>query len=198
MPKLEHYYPRLKVTSEPASEPVTTAEFRTFAQYEDTDQDTLIDSLIKTARRKVERDCDIALITQTRKAYYSDFPCDDWMEFHVYPVSAVSVSYEDENGATQTLSSSLYTTDFDNLPPRLKLISGQVFPQTEYGVLQAVTVTLTCGFGSASSVPEEAKTAIKFLAREWFYNRCPTGETGSVGGTYGALCDLLRWRPAII
>lgn len=193
---IAQFYPTLKVTVEPSTEPVSLPEFKTFAQYEDTDQDDLMTSLLKAARRKVERDCDVALITQTRQLRMDEFPCESAFEIHLAPVSAVVITYEDTASATQTFSASNYTTDFVNLPPRVALVCGATWPCTA-DELGAVTVTVTAGYGAAAAVPEEAKTAIKLLAREWFYNRCPTGETGAgIDMAYGSLCDCLRWRPS--
>lgn len=192
---LAAYYPRLAVSVEPTSEPVTLAEFKVFAQYEDSDQDALITSLLKAARRKVERDCDISLITQTRVMKLDAFPCGDSIEIHMHPVTAVAVSYLDTAGASQTFSSGSYSTDFINLPPRIVLNDGVVWPETQT-VANAATVTITTGYASATAVPDEAKLALLLLAREWFYGRCASGEVGDgVTMAYGALCHQLRWRP---
>lgn len=200
MTDLLAYYPRLAVSVAPVAEPVTAAEFKVFAQYEDTDQDALIASLITAARSKVEHDCDLALMPQTRVMRLDKFPTNsDTIQIHLHPVTAVVVTYDDENGDNQTLASSNYTIDLTNLPPRLKLISTAVWPTTEFGTTNAVTLTITAGYTNADAVPATAKLAINLLAREWFYGRCATGEVGD-GATmaYGALCNQLRWRPAII
>ncbi|TXH56417.1 MAG: hypothetical protein E6Q97_06455 [Desulfurellales bacterium] len=198
----QHRYPTLKVTSEPASEPVTAAEALFFAQHEagDSDSTTLMTSLVKAARRKVERDASVALITQTRTAVLDSFPPADWQEFHVWPVQSATVSYVDENGDTQTWSSGLWQSDFQNIPPRIGPVDGETWPDTASNTFQAVTFTLVCGYGaSASSVPEEAKLAIKLLAKEWFWNRCPTGEVGqNIQYAYGAMIDAISWRPQVV
>lgn len=195
---LEHHYPTLTVTSEPATEPVTAAEALFYAQYEggDADSTTLMTALVKAARRMVERDASVALITQTRAAKFSRFPSGEWQHFPVRPVSAAVVTYLDEEGDSQTWSSSLWQLDTYSIPPRVGPVDGETWPSTQTGTFNAVTFSLTCGYGSASSVPEEAKLAIKLLAREWFYNRCPTGEVGSgIQVAYGAMINLLSWRP---
>jgi hypothetical protein len=56
---------RLRLTTAPASEPVTLAEAKDYARVDTSDSDTLITSLIKVARRRVESETGLALITQT-------------------------------------------------------------------------------------------------------------------------------------
>lgn len=197
---LHHYYATLKTTVEPAIEPVTVVEALAYAQYEgsDTPSSDLMTSLIKTARRKVEHDASVALITQTRVAKFDRFPC-DIQEIHVVPVQTVAITYLDSAGAAQTLGASFYQTDIHNTPPRVAPAWGQTWPVTASGTFGSVTLTIVCGYGTlASSVPEEAKTAIKLLCREWFWNRCPTGEVGdSISMAYGSLINTLSWRPSL-
>lgn len=64
----------VKITTEPTVEPLTTAEFHTFAEIDTgyTDHDAaIIPNAIKSARQIVERYLNRALITQTITAYYS-------------------------------------------------------------------------------------------------------------------------------
>lgn len=56
---------RLRLVSDAASEPVTTAELMDFARIDVDPGGTLLASLIKAARRRVERDTGLALLTQT-------------------------------------------------------------------------------------------------------------------------------------
>lgn len=198
---LQHHYATLKTTVEPTVEPVTVEEALAYAEFEDTTDTTraeLMRGLIVAARRKVERDASVALVTQTRVAKFDCFPtCEQ--EFHVVPIQSVAIAYLDSAGDSQTWSSSDYQTDFHNIPPRVAPVDGQTWPVTKTGTLKAVTFTLVCGYGdSADDVPEEAKLAIKLLAKEWFWNRCPTGEVGhDIRFAYGALVDQLSWRPML-
>ena len=56
---------RLRLTTAPSVEPVTLAEAKDFARVDTSDSDTLLTSLIKVARRRVENETGLALITQT-------------------------------------------------------------------------------------------------------------------------------------
>lgn len=198
---LQHHYATLVTTVEPTVEPVTVEEALAFAEDEsgDSTRAEIMRGLLVAARRKVERDAAVALITQTRVAKFDCFPCAEWQEFHVVPIQSVAITYLDSDGDSQAWSSSEYQTDFHNIPPRIAPVDGETWPVTASGTLKAATFTLVCGYGdSADDVPEEAKLAIKLLAKEWLWNRCPTGEVGhDIRFAYGALVDQLSWRPML-
>lgn len=198
---LQHHYATLVTTVEPTVEPVTVAEALAFAEFEaeDATRAEIMRGLLVTARRKVERDAAVALITQTRVAKFDCFPDFDVQEFHVVPVQSVAITYLDADGDSQTWSTSNFQVDTHNIPPRVAPVDGETWPVTATGTMNAATFTLVCGYGaSADSVPEEAKTAIKLLAKEWFWNRCPTGEVGqSILMAYGSLINTLSWRPLL-
>lgn len=195
---LQHHYPTLKVTVEPTVEPVTVAEAAAWAEYEgdETAKLDLMSSLIVAARRKVERDASVALITQTRVAKFDCFNgCEQRLP--VAPIQSVAITYLDSAGASQTWGTSYYQIDDHNLPPRVAPVSGQTWPTTATGTFEAATFTIVCGYGNtAADVPEEAKTAIKILVRDWFWGRCASGEVLDVNANgYWALVSAISWRP---
>lgn len=186
-----HLYPTLKTTVEPDIEPVTLAEAAAYAEYEgdEAEKNDQITSLITAARRKVERDAAVALITQTRQAKFDCFPCGP-QKFPVSPIQSVAITYLDSAGATQTWGTSNYQVDDHNPPPRVAPVWNTTWPTTASGAFEAATFTLVCGYGdSASDVPEEAKTAIKRLVKEWFWGECHCEEA------YLALINDISWRP---
>jgi uncharacterized phiE125 gp8 family phage protein len=195
---LAHHYPTLKTTVEPAVEPVTLAEASAYADYEgnETSKNELISSLIVAARRKVERDAGLALITQTRQAKFDCFPC-GYQRFPVAPIQSVAITYLDGDGASQTWGTSNYQLDDHNMPPRVAPVNGVVWPTTKTGTFEAATFTLVCGYGAdVADVPEEAKTAIKLLVRDWFWGRCASGEVLDLNANgYWALISNISWRP---
>jgi uncharacterized phiE125 gp8 family phage protein len=195
---LEHHYPTLTVTVEPALEPVTLPEAMAYAEYEGDEESKkdLMRSLLVTARRKVERDAAVALITQTRVAKFSCFPRCGEQAFPVAPVQTVAITYLDIAGASQTWGTSNYQVDTTSRPPRVAPVWNQIWPVTSYGTFNAATFTIVCGYGdTADLVPEEAKTAIKLLAKTWFWNRCVGVVTDEIDGQYMALIGELSWRP---
>lgn len=197
-PHLHQRYPNLSVTGEPAVEPVDVSDAMEFAQYEDCDEAStrLMASLLVAARRLVERDATVALITQERTATYDRFP--QHIELRIAPIQSIdSITYIDAAGASQALASSAYQSDLSNIPPRIVPASGQCWPSTQCDRLAAVSVVFTAGYGdTAADVPEESKLAIKLLAKEWFWNRCAMGDVGrNVQRVYGSLIETLSWRP---
>ena len=61
----DHMRLSLKLTSEPANEPVATADAKNYLRVDTSDDDTLIASMVKAARNTVEGYTKRALITQT-------------------------------------------------------------------------------------------------------------------------------------
>lgn len=201
MRDLAFIYPTLSLSTPPAIEPVTVEEGLAFFQYEGTDAASAATALsaLKTARIKVERDAAIALITQGRQIRLDSFPpCE--LELRIAPIQAVaSVQYRDGNNVLQTLAADQYQADTHSRPGRIAPAPGVCWPATPCGVMNAVTITLTVGYGpAASDVPEDAKFAIKLLAREWFWGRCASGEVGErIGSAYASLITGLSWRPQV-
>lgn len=165
----------LTVTTAPTSEPVTLAEAKNhlLVASSTTDDDVYITSLIAMARRYVEQKTKLRLITQTLTMTMDDFPrCGDRIiHFPVGPVQSISsISYYDENGASQTLSSSLYETDVASRYARIGEVDGESWPDTK-NKLNAVSVVFVAGFGAASAVPQDLKGAMLLLIGHWFENR---------------------------
>lgn len=172
-----------KVTGQPAVEPLSLAEAKAHLRVDGVDEDDLISSLIVAARRHAESFTGRRLITQTVTWNLDRF--DDCALARVacaFPLQAVaSIAYVDTAGASQPLATSVYEADTggDDTPGRIRLKDGQSWPDTA-DVLNAVTVTLTAGYGAtASSVPEPIRQAIRLMVGHWFRNR----ETVVTGAT---------------
>src|SRR4051812_10578846 len=125
----------LQKTVEPATEPLTLTEAKLHLRVDATDDDSLITSLITVAREMVETATNRQIVSATWKLSMDCFPSGwsshsgrliedqgglrysdglrQWqgnvIKLPRSPVASVSsVTYVDPNGATQTLSSSLY------------------------------------------------------------------------------------------
>lgn len=149
----------LIVTDEPAAEPVVKADVKTQLRLDGTDNDTMIDSLIIVARQTVEAILKKKLITTGVRAGYDILPA--LISLPLAPVlSITSVTYLDDDGDTQTLSSSLYNTDLESEPARIAIAESASYP-TPANRPGAVKVNYTVGYGaSASDVPQAIKQAI--------------------------------------
>lgn len=184
----------------PASEPVSATDAKTFVRQDSSADDTLIGTLITSARMWVENYLNRSLITQTwvQRIDYG-FPCHIWLR-RVPAIAITSIAYLDTAGDSQTLSSSVYSLDQYREPHALVYLAyGQTWPATQY-VRQAVTVTYTAGYGANSTdVPQAIITAIKQLILHWYDNRNPV-VTGTVSKSMEmmlkAILDPYRVFPA--
>ncbi len=91
---------------------------------------------------------------------------------------AVTVSATDGGGAdTQSITaaaqndeSTVYTVDATSEPARIEPVPSQSWPDTQ-DVLNAVQVDFVAGYGAASAVPENAKSAIKMMVADMYEHR---------------------------
>ena len=197
-----------KVTSAPATEPLTLTELRTWLRLPTsfTSDDTLITELIKEARLFIERHTARALITQTIEQYFDSFPVATErdrlglngrvLELYIAPViSITSITYIPTDGNPTSYSGTLNSSNYylDNISglnsgswPRITLKKGETWPVVE-SYPNAVKVTYQAGYGSASDVPGVLKKAIYRLAGRWYY-----GRKGNDEADFNAVADLLR------
>lgn len=145
---------------EPGAEPVTTADAKAFARVDVSDDDALIDGLIKSAREFVEGYIHRALITQTLEYRRRGF--ESYIPLPMPPLQSVgSVKYTDPDGVQQTLDTSIYTIDVNAVPGAIRLAHGQSWPSLR-NEANNVLITYTCGYGAAGDdVPAPIVTAIK-------------------------------------
>lgn len=162
-----------QVTVAPTVEPVSLVEAKKHLRVEITDDDDLINALIKAAREHCEMFTKRAFITQTIVMKMDCFPSGrQFLLPRPKAISITSIQYIDEDGATQTFSSGSYTLDSSSEPARVALLPDEEWPDTQDDRINAVTVTFTAGYGAtAASVPSRAKQAILLLIGHWYENR---------------------------
>ncbi|WP_432473331.1 head-tail connector protein [Amphritea sp. HPY] len=167
--------PIVTVTS-PVEDPITLPDARVQCQMDVDliDENPLIESLIKAAVDFCEKHTNRPLITQ-EKQYIGTFS--SLVELVPNLLSVETISYIDDAGNPKTLDPSTYHVDIAS-------IVGQVIPLEPWpGVKsnhpQPVTVSFTCGYGDAESVPESIKQCIRLLVGHWFRNREAVGQSSS-------------------
>lgn len=190
------------LTVPPAGEPITLAEAKLHLRVDFSEDDTLIQALITSARQTAEDITRRAFITQTWKLVLDQFPApgvnigsanwygpqwgnspgplttlraDGRTGFEIFlahdPIVSVdSIAYIDQYGVTQTLASNQYKLDNISAPARILPAYGTTWPTTR-NEINAVTVTYTCGYGSASDVPESIKSWMKLRIGAMYENR---------------------------
>lgn len=128
----------------PGEEPVSLAEAKTWCRIDADDEDGLVNALIAAARLHVESLTGRALVTQTWRLTL-DAPASLLVELPVVPVSAI-VSGPD--GAVLQGDAVLLAAPVD-----------------------ALSLDYTAGYGAASAVPADLKTAVLALVAFWFEYR---------------------------
>lgn len=163
----------LVIDTAPTVEPVSLDEAKTHLRVTDPDDDTYITNLIKAARGAAEAFTRRAFITQTLDLALDRFPLGIG-EPIVTPrpnlISVTSIVYNDQNGDSQTWSSSKYTVDIKNKPGRIFPAFNEVYPTTR-GHVNDVTVKFVAGYGAAADVPESVRQAILLIIGHLYNNR---------------------------
>ena len=160
-----------KVTTEPASEPLTTVEVKNYLKVDFTDDDDLIDILIMSARQWVEKHCNIGLLPQTITEVYDTWPTGRGWDLSVSPLRSVTaISYKDSAGATQTWASGNYTVDDYQLPSRIQRGYGVTSP-TLHDSFNAVSAVYTVGYDDASGIPAPIRMAMFLTIADAYENR---------------------------
>jgi uncharacterized phiE125 gp8 family phage protein len=184
----KHLNAAYTVTVEPTAEPITLNELKDRLRVTTCDFDTELAQLGEAGRKQVEYDAHTKLMTQTLTLSLDDFPIGDVIELRQLPVSSVtSITYIDEDVASQTFSSALYRTELNGQPARIVLLEDQSWEDVEPRYPAAVTVTFVAGYATAAAVPVEAKLAIV----EWC--RMHWGDCDGDGAKYKNLINSIAW-----
>ena len=160
----------LTLVTGPTVEPLSVEDVKLHSRIDEDDDDILILSKIKGARREAENFTHRTLITTTFDWRLDGFPA--WFCVPVPPLQSVtSIKYIDENGTEQTLSSSNYDVDTFSEPGRITPAYDQVWPSTR-AVVNSVTVRFVAGYGStAASVPEDIRNAMHLNISDLYEHR---------------------------
>jgi uncharacterized phiE125 gp8 family phage protein len=175
---------------EPSVEPITLNELKDRLRIASCDFDSEILDLLKAARRQVEHDAHIRLITQTVELSLDVFPLGDTIELRQLPVQSVtSVKYINDFDQTEsTFSAALYNVDLLTKPARITLLEDEDWEDTEPQWPAAVKVRFVAGYGDTSaSVPVEAKLAmVEWVRSHW-------GDCSGDMVKYKNLVNTLAW-----
>ena len=160
-----------KVTTPPASEPVTLAEAKLHLKVDTSADDTLISALIAAARQHLERHCNSVFVTQTITEIWDSFYKRNHMS--VAPVQSItSYQYKPEGETTtySTTDAQLYGVNIFAKPAYLYKLPDTVYPITE-DVPDAVKAVYVAGYGSAADVPAPIKAAILLVVGDLYEKR---------------------------
>lgn len=157
-------------TAAPGAYPVSLTDMQKHSRIDADDDDASLGAYIAAATRHVENLAGQRLITQTWTQSFSGLA--DRLYLDVAPVSAITgITYYDADNASQTLTSSLYRLQKAREGVYVEQDSGSTYPDT-YVRADAVTVTMTAGYGAAgSATPQELRQAIMLIAAQWYEMR---------------------------
>lgn len=172
----------LSVVTPSTVEPVSIAEVKAHSLIDHNHQDDVIAGFITAARQYCEAYLNRKLTGGTNALRLSmDGFCDPRyvncgvIELPQPPLASstsVAITYTNSTGGTSTFASSDYIVDSYSEPARIAPAWNAIYPVTQQ-VMNAVTITYTAGYSTASEVPQGIRTAIKMLAAHWFESREP-------------------------
>jgi len=182
----------LVLTSQPAVEPLTVDEVKTYLRIDHDDEDCLLASLITSARFQVEAALDLALIIQSWSWTFDAWPKGNALELpigFVQSVQAVRVTARD--GTVSEVSPDQFALEGGRIPPRLVAKSGD-WPKPGVPAL-GIEIAFTAGFGSEpSDVPEPIRQALLMLVAHWYEHRDPAEIGGPATRIPEAVSALLK------
>jgi uncharacterized phiE125 gp8 family phage protein len=157
-----------KVTTAPTETVISTSEAKAWLRVEHSDEDSLVAGLVAYAINAAQNYLSQAFVTQTITETF-----DTWENviLTVHPVQSItSIRYVDNDGATQTLASTKYKADLYAKRCKIMPAYNETWPtlRPESG---AVEVVYVAGYGAASAVPEDIKTALKLMLADVYENR---------------------------
>lgn len=160
------------LVSPPAAEPVTLAEAKAHLRVAHADEDSLISTLIASARRHVEARTGLLLIQQNWTCYADDWPEDGVMALPLAPLIAVDeVAVFGDDDVKAVIDPAHYYVDLASRPPRLLQRGSRVWARPGR-IGNGIAISVTAGFGpSSDAVPAPLREAILQLIAHWFEHR---------------------------
>lgn len=168
----------------PASEPITLNEAKLHLRESENDQDALVLTLIKAARRYAENYTRRVFVERTMELTLDHWPAGHIISVPTPPLQSVSwIKYIDFAGNLQTLDSSLYVVDAYQEPARIQPAYLETWPDIRGGDFNSIQVRYVAGYASGSpsdyrtGLPEELKAWMKTRVADLYENR----ESVSIG-----------------
>ena len=163
--------------------PVTLQEVKDHLRIDVTDDDRLLNSLIYAATAYCEKVANRSFVSRTLDWTLDRFPPATGFYLPRPPVvSVTSITYIDEDGNSDTVSSSNYIVDTDS--GRVALTNAGEWPSVTLRRIAGVTIRYVAGYGTTrSSVPETFRHAVLLVIGDWYEHR----ENSIIGQTSKAV-----------
>jgi len=165
----------------PAREPLTYTQVCEHLRIQTVDEDLdpssieYIDRLIVATRTHLEHSyLNRALITQTWKVYYDEFPSENYINIPFPPLQTVThIKYTDCDGTQTTMTLTTdYLVDATSTPGRLVLPYNESWPSVTLYPKNPIEIQYVCGYGATGeSVPAEIRHAMLLMIADMYENR---------------------------
>lgn len=163
----------------PAEEPLSLAETKVYLRVDNTDEDTLISTLIASARLHVEGITGRAMVDQTWRVLCDDWPVDGQIPLPVAPFSSlVLVNAFDAEGTAVAINLGQFQPETDTQSARL-ILPPAVSDSPALRDINGIEIDYVAGYGTAADVPADLKRACLALVGHWFEHRDAVFVAGS-------------------
>lgn len=163
------------VTVAPAEQPVSRELAKLHVKQQESLDDSIVDLLIEAATQSGENETGRAWVTRTLKLRLAAWPSGGTIYLHKPPViegATVAVTYLDEDGVEQTVSTDVYELVASEWEPALVLKPDQEWPSDiQTGRAYPISVTYQAGYGAAAAVPAVYRGGLLLLLGHLYENR---------------------------
>lgn len=189
--------PKTKIQSLPGALAVSMTTLKTYLRVNGSDEDALLEVMLKSAIKRVENEIKRKLINQTWDIFFDSFPSgskknDHWWDGtregyigdllgHTSPMelpfknisSVTSITYINSAGTENTFTPTNYNVDEATTNSGLiKLKYNKTWPTDTLKTLNAVKVRAVFGYGTGESdVPDDIQMAIMSLVAHMYEHR---------------------------
>jgi uncharacterized phiE125 gp8 family phage protein len=162
----------IRIAEQPAEEPITVAEAKEWARVTISDDDTLIEALIKAMREYAEAYTGRAFVQRQMLLTLDAFPDNGVILLPFPPLLSVdSVKYIDYQGVLQTVDAADYQVDTESEPGRIAPAHLESWDGTRND-FNAVQVLYQAGYAVGS--PADYRQNLPGLLRQWMKARIST------------------------
>lgn len=156
--------------TEPADQVLDLAIIKDHLRIDGTQDDELLRAYLSAATAALELSTGQYLAERTVDIVLDKWPAGDTIKLEAWPVQSIaSVSYTDEDGTTEVLSSSVYVSSLDGIPARLVLKNDQAWPTVTLQEADGVTIRAVVGYSGA--IPDLAIQVLLLTIGLWYENR---------------------------
>ena len=154
------------LVGEPAMEPITLADAKWHLRLDHDRDDRLIEGLIGAARRHIEAETGIAIITQAWRLYLDDWPVDRCIRLRRHPVRRIETATAfDADGVAQDVPGDRLRLDTVSRPARILVSDAVPMGSAPNGI----EIEFVAGLAdSPPEVPDDLVRAVHMLVASWY------------------------------